>query len=72
MDGPGVIEAIAIKRGFKAKGGAIDYEKASVTLLNDFRGGMFGRVSLETPQSRAQALSALRELMLLAADEIEK
>ncbi len=71
MDGPAVIEAIAIKRGFKAKGGAIDYEKASVALLNDFRSGILGRMSLETPQSRA----ALVEEMLLAraeeADEAE-
>jgi ribosome biogenesis GTPase A len=59
MDGPAIIEAIAVKRGFKAKGGAIDYEKASVTLLNDYRSGILGRVSLETPESRETALSAI-------------
>ncbi len=59
MDGPAIIEVIALKRGFKAKGGAIDYEKASVTLLNDYRSGILGRVSLETPASREAALSAL-------------
>ncbi|TAG78156.1 MAG: ribosome biogenesis GTPase YlqF [Burkholderiales bacterium] len=58
LDGPGVIEAIALKRGFKAKGGAIDYEKASVTLLNDFRSGIMGRMSLETPQTRNTLLAA--------------
>jgi ribosome biogenesis GTPase A len=60
LDGPGVIEAIALKRGFKAKGGAIDYEKASVTLLNDYRSGIIGRVSLETPATRAAQLDALQ------------
>jgi ribosome biogenesis GTPase A len=59
MDGPAIIEAIAVKRGFKAKGGAIDYEKASVTLLNDYRSGILGRVSLETPASREAALSEI-------------
>jgi ribosome biogenesis GTPase A len=59
MDGPAIIEAIALKRGFKAKGGAIDYEKASVTLLNDYRSGILGRVSLETPESREAALIAI-------------
>ncbi len=58
MDGPAIIEAIALKRGFKAKGGAIDYEKASVTLLNDYRSGILGRVSLETPASRSTSLRA--------------
>jgi ribosome biogenesis GTPase A len=58
LDGPAVIEAIATKRGFKAKGGAIDYEKASVALLNDFRSGIIGRISLETPQTRVAQMAA--------------
>jgi ribosome biogenesis GTPase A len=59
MDGPAIIEAIAMRRGFKAKGGAVDYEKASVTLLNDFRSGILGRATLETPASRAEAIASL-------------
>jgi ribosome biogenesis GTPase A len=59
MDGPAIIEAIAMRRGFKAKGGAVDYEKASVTLLNDFRSGILGRATLETPASRAEAIANL-------------
>ncbi|MGL4231535.1 MAG: ribosome biogenesis GTPase YlqF [Casimicrobium sp.] len=70
MDGPAIIEAIALKRGFKAKGGAIDYEKASVTLLNDYRSGILGRVSLETPASREAALSAIAAQA--PADETEE
>ncbi|MCW5576841.1 MAG: ribosome biogenesis GTPase YlqF [Burkholderiales bacterium] len=53
LDGVGVIEAVAAKRGFRVKGGGTDFEKAAVTLLNDYRSGALGRISLETPASRA-------------------
>jgi ribosome biogenesis GTPase A len=33
-------------------------EKASIILLNEYRDGTLGRVSLETPQSRAAMLAA--------------
>jgi len=53
LDGVGVIEAVAARRGFRVKGGGTDSEKAAVTLLNDYRSGALGRISLETPASRA-------------------
>jgi ribosome biogenesis GTPase A len=53
LDGVGVIEAVAARRGFRIKGGGTDFEKAAVTLLNDYRSGALGRLSLETPASRA-------------------
>lgn len=52
-----VIEAIGRRRGCLLKGGGLDAEKASLVLLNDFRMGVLGRISLETPQTRAQMLS---------------
>lgn len=52
-DGTAVIEAVAAKRGFRIKGGEFDLEKAAITLLNDYRSGALGRISLETPASRA-------------------
>ena len=52
LDGPGVIEAIAKQRGFRIKGGDLDYDKATRTLLSDYRSGALGRITLETPQSR--------------------
>jgi ribosome biogenesis GTPase A len=58
MDGPGLIEAIALKRGFRLKGGAFDYSKAGLALLHDYRSGALGRVSLETPESRAAMVAA--------------
>lgn len=53
LDGVGVIESVAARRGFRVKGGGTDFEKAAVTLLNDYRSGALGRISLETPASRA-------------------
>ena len=54
MDGIGVIEAIAKKRGCLLKGGEPDLEKAAMILLTEYRGGKLGQISLETPESRAQ------------------
>ena len=54
IDGTGVIEAIAARRGFRLKGGGFDFDKAATTLLNDYRSGTLGRVSLETPDTRAR------------------
>lgn len=49
LDGVGVIEAVAAKRGYRLKGGDFDFDKAAITLLGDYRSGALGRVSLETP-----------------------
>jgi ribosome biogenesis GTPase A len=56
-DGPGLIEAIARKRGYLLKGGRVDYEKAGNALVHDYRSGTLGRISLETPESRATMIS---------------
>jgi len=58
MDGVALIETIANKRGYRIKGGAADFEKASLALLQDYRDGALGRISLETPASRAEMLAA--------------
>jgi ribosome biogenesis GTPase A len=65
-DGVAVIEAVAARRGYRLKGGALDLEKAAITLLTDYRSGALGRVSLETPatlqarqRDRAAAASEL-------------
>jgi ribosome biogenesis GTPase A len=52
LDGIGVIEAVAKRRGFRLKGGAADLETASLALLTDYRTGALGRISLETPETR--------------------
>jgi ribosome biogenesis GTPase A len=60
MDGFGVIEAVAARRGFRVRGGDYDYEKAAHVLLQDYRQGALGRISLETPASRSEALEKHR------------
>ena len=57
MDGVAVIEGVAQRRGFRVRGGDFDYEKAAHTLLQDYRQGALGRISLETPESRAASLA---------------
>ncbi|MES2076655.1 MULTISPECIES: ribosome biogenesis GTPase YlqF [Rugamonas] len=57
MDGIAVVEGVAARRGFRQKGGDLDFEKASHTFLGDYRSGILGRISLETPETR-QALLA--------------
>lgn len=58
MDGPSVIEAVAKRRGYRLRGGDPDLEKSSLALLTDYRTGAIGRISLETPESRAAMLNA--------------
>ncbi|MCL2636033.1 MAG: ribosome biogenesis GTPase YlqF [Betaproteobacteria bacterium] len=63
LDGVGVIEAVAKKRGclLKGRGGEFDREKAAAVLLTDYRNGALGRISLETPalrEARARQMAA--------------
>ena len=55
-----MLETVAKKRGciLKGRGGELDLEKASLVLLTDYRSGALGRVSLETPDTRASMLAA--------------
>ena len=41
------IDNIARKRGFILSGGRIDYERTARTVLDEFRGGKIGRITLE-------------------------
>lgn len=47
-----VLEAIGRNRGFLRAGGVVDTERASKILLDEFRGGVLGRISLEAPDER--------------------
>ena len=60
LDAPGVLEAVAKKRGClkKGRGAELDLEKAAMILLTDYRSGTLGRISLETPASRQAMLAA--------------
>lgn len=49
LQGWEILELIGRKRGFLVKGGEIDYERASVIVADEFRGGKLGRITLELP-----------------------
>lgn len=46
-DGLEAMEQIALKRGFIFPGKRIDYERTAKTVLDEFRGGRIGRITLE-------------------------
>ena len=74
LDGSSLIEAIAQRRGFRIKGGDFDLEKAALTLLQDYRDGALGRISLETPDSRREMLAqhkASNAVEEVAADDLD-
>lgn len=45
-----IFEHIAVKRGFLLRGGEIDYERCSKAILDDFRKGKVGRITLDLPE----------------------
>ncbi|GAB4123899.1 MAG: ribosome biogenesis GTPase YlqF [Sideroxydans sp.] len=55
-DGVALIEIIAQQRGLRGKGQVPDLDKAAMALLQDYRLGALGRISLETPLSRVAML----------------
>jgi ribosome biogenesis GTPase A len=57
LDGVAVVEGIARRRALRRRGGEPDLEKASLALLQDYRDGKLGRISLETPQTRRAMLA---------------
>ena len=47
------MEAIATKRGFVMAGKRYDYERTARTLLDEFRGGLIGKITLEDVEGQA-------------------
>lgn len=60
---PELLADIGRKRGGLMAGGAVNLQKAAEVVLNDFRAGAWGRITLETPDEFAQwqAAAAQRE-----------
>jgi ribosome biogenesis GTPase A len=52
IDGIRLLEFIAKKKNFPLRNYLPDLEKAATVLLNDYRHGLLGRISLESPESR--------------------
>jgi len=57
IDGVDLLEAIARRRSYKRHDGLWDMEKTAVAFLTDYRSGAIGRVSLESPSSRAEMIA---------------
>ncbi len=49
-DGFALLEQIGRRRGMLVSGGEVDLERAASTLLDEFRGGKLGRITLEMPE----------------------
>jgi ribosome biogenesis GTPase A len=58
IDGVALVEGVARRRALLVRGGEPDFAKASAVLVQDYRDGKLGRISLETPQTRQAMLSA--------------
>ncbi len=55
------MEMIAAKRGFIQSGKRIDYERTGKTVLDEFRGGVIGRITLERNNHSKPALEVTAE-----------
>ena len=53
------LEHIAKKRNFIIKGNKLNLLKAAISFINDYRNGVIGKISLETPSSRELMLKNL-------------
>jgi len=52
LRGQALLEAICQNRGFLLRGGAYDLERGAVCVLDEFRAGLLGRVTLEMPEGQ--------------------
>ena len=53
-DGFAMLELLGRKRGMLISGGEVNTERAAITLLDEFRSGRLGRITLELPEQEAQ------------------
>ena len=49
-----LLEKVGRKRGMMISGGEINTERAAITVLDEFRSGKMGRITLEMPQKKEQ------------------
>ncbi len=55
LRGPDLLDAVCVGRGFLMKGGVYDTERACKVVLDEFRGGKLGRITLEAPKEERDA-----------------
>lgn len=46
-----LLEQLGRKRGMLISGGEVNYERAAITVLDEFRSGTLGRLTLELPEA---------------------
>lgn len=69
MDAIDLLEAVGRRRGYLLKGGDFDMEKTAMAFLVDYRSGVLGRISLETPESRNAMIAEVEALRQQQAEE---
>ncbi|MBQ9211871.1 MAG: ribosome biogenesis GTPase YlqF [Clostridia bacterium] len=53
LRGVELMDAVCRGRGFLLRGNELDYDRCCSVVLDEFRGGKLGRISLEAPQERS-------------------
>ena len=71
IDAVAVVEGVTRRRALLMRGGEPDFEKASLVLLQDYRDGKLGRISLETPETRRQMMATSHPAPLSAPEDAE-
>jgi ribosome biogenesis GTPase A len=71
IDGIDLLQAIAKRRAYKRNDGQWDMERTAMAFLTDYRGGAIGRVSLESPKSRAEMIALAAAKPKTADDQPE-
>ncbi len=56
LDGYDIFQVVGRRRGFLVSGGEINAERTATMLLDEFRGGVIGRISLEMPEGEFDAI----------------
>ncbi len=51
-DGLQLLEQLGRNRGMLISGGEVNYERAAITVLDEFRSGKLGRITLEWPEAK--------------------
>lgn len=54
-NGISLLEKVGRKRGMLISGGEVNTERTSIMVMDEFRGGKLGKITLETPKSVASA-----------------
>jgi ribosome biogenesis GTPase A len=62
------IELMGARRGCLSAGGRVDLEKASAILVNEFRAGMLGAITLETPDMISEEELVVAQQKKMKAD----